>query len=67
MHVTTGGNLINMIKKQTQHNSTFQARMTDVSFQTSKQQDAGLCGGDIASLGYMLPVLKDYIAFIFNS
>ena len=41
--------------------------MTDVSFHTSEQQDAGLCGGDIASLGYMFHVLKEYTAFIFNS
>jgi hypothetical protein len=40
-----------MIKNK--HNSTFQAGMTDVSFHTSKQQDASLCGGDIASLDYV--------------
>jgi len=41
--------------------------MTDISFHTSEQPDAGLCGGYIASLGYMFPIFKEYIAFIFNS
>jgi hypothetical protein len=41
--------------------------MTDVNFHTYEKQDAGLCGGDIASLDYMFRVVKEYTAFVFSS